>query len=141
MAGQKLKKQGWAKAENISGDHILTGGLRPPFMVRPPSAAAPCGDSICGLRLYLQLLPSLGFSSFAQPRFFSFCPAMYFQLSPSHVFSAFAQISISGQLGAKNLCIFSFPVPSIRHFECLFSIMSCHFRQVVANSKQIEGTF
>ena len=90
-AGQKLKKQGCAKAEKTSGDHILTGGLGPPFNTWWSLAAAPCGDSICGLRLYFQLLPNLVFSAFAQPCFFSFCPAIYFQLLPSHVFSAFAQ--------------------------------------------------
>ena len=50
-------------------------------MVRPPWAAAPSGDSICGLRLYSQLLSShVFFSCFAQ--------TMYFQFLPTHVFSA-----------------------------------------------------
>ena len=44
-------------------------------MVRPPSAATPCGDSTCGLRLYFQLLPSHVYSAFG----------------PNHLFSAFAQ--------------------------------------------------
>ena len=97
MAGHKLRINGWAKAENTSGDHILNH-----HMVRPPKAAAPCGEG----------RPKAARQYVVSACIFSFCPALFFQLLPSHVFSAFAQISISGQLGATNSCIFSFPVNS-----------------------------
>jgi hypothetical protein len=68
--------------------------------VRPPKAAAPCDEG----------RPKAARQYVVSACIFSFCPALFFQLLPSLVFSAFAQISISGQLGAKNPCIFSFPV-------------------------------
>jgi hypothetical protein len=67
--GQQLKKHGWAKAENTSGDHILNhhvlkGGQRPPVNMWSPfvfsAVAQPC---------FISFRP--------KPCISSFCQAMY----------------------------------------------------------------
>ena len=92
-AGQQLKKQGWEKAEKTRLGKSWKYKRRPHIDGRPSAA------------LYHMVIQYV-----VSACIFSFCPALFFQLLPSLVFSAFAQISISGQLGPKNLCIFSFPV-------------------------------
>ena len=94
--GQKLNKHCWAKAENTSGDHILTGGLRPPF------------TTLCGR---LRRPHHVVIKYVVSACIFSFCPAMfiqlvaqtvYFQLLPSHVFKSIHLLYVSRRNQSKR---------------------------------------
>jgi hypothetical protein len=86
MLGKTINKKGWAKAENTSGDRMLTGGLRPPF------------TTLCG---HLWQSHHVVIHYVVSACIFSLRPAMFFQLLDqamtflfvlSHACSLFVQL-------------------------------------------------